>query len=162
MANAPDGAGLSASLRRHPHLYQIHTWAWLDELSRAAGHTVMLRDVPDAEWDRLKSLGFDLVYLLGVWTRSKAGRHIFRTDAASFKVFDHALPGWTVDSVIGSPFSITGYTPEPRIGTWDDIDAVRAKLHARGMRLILDFIPNHVGPDHPWIWEHPHYLMQGK
>jgi hypothetical protein len=149
-------------LRQHPHLYQIHTWAWLDELSRAAGRTVMLRDVPDTEWDRLKALGFDLVYLLGVWTRSKAGRHIFRTDAASFRVFDHALPGWTVESVIGSPFSITGYTPEPRIGTWDDIDAVRAKLHARGMRLILDFIPNHVGPDHPWIGEHPDFLMQGQ
>jgi len=150
-----------AVLRRHPHLYQIHTWAWLDELSRAAGHTVMLRDVPDAEWDRIRGLGFDLVYLLGVWTRSKAGRHIFRTDAEAFKVFDHALPGWTVESVIGSPFSITGYVPEPRIGTWGDIDAVRAKLHARGMRLILDFIPNHIGPDHPWITEHPDYLMQG-
>jgi Alpha amylase, catalytic domain len=150
-----------AALRQHPHLYQIHTWAWLDELSRAAGHTVMLRDVPDAEWDRIQSRGFDLVYLLGIWTRSPGGRHIFRTDAASFKVFDHALPGWTVESVIGSPFSITGYNPEPRIGSWTDIDAVRAKLHARGMRLILDFIPNHVGPDHPWTVEHPDYLMQG-
>jgi hypothetical protein len=168
MAKTPDnvtgntiGSDL-AVLRRHPHLYQIHTWAWLDELSRAAGYTVMLRDVPDTEWDRIKGLGFDLVYLLGIWTRSKAGRHIFRTDAASFKLFDHALPGWTVKSVIGSPFSITGYTPEPRIGNWADIDAVRAKLHARGMRLILDFIPNHVGPDHPWVTEHPEYLMQGQ
>jgi hypothetical protein len=150
-----------AVLRQHPHLYQIHTWAWLDEQSRAAGRTIMLRDVPDAEWDRIQSQGFDLVYLLGIWTRSLAGRHIFRTDAASFKVFDHALPGWTVESVIGSPFSITGYTPEPRIGSWADIDAVRAKLHARGIRLILDFIPNHVGPDHPWTVEHPDYLMQG-
>jgi hypothetical protein len=157
-----DGKGAApATLRRHPHLFQIHTWAWLDELSRSAGRTMMLRDVPDTEWDRIREQGFDLVYLLGIWTRSKAGRHIFRTDAASFKVFDHALPGWTVESVIGSPFSITGYTPEPRIGGWEDIDAVRAKLHARGMRLILDFIPNHVGPDHPWTTEHPDYLMQG-
>ena len=149
-------------LRPHPHLYQIHCWAWLDELSRTAGHQLLLRDVPDEEWDRIRALGFDLVYLLGIWQRSPAGRHIFRTDAASFAVFNHALPGWTVESVIGSPFSILDYTPDARIGDWHDIDGVRAKLHARGMRLILDFIPNHLGPDHPWIGEHPDYLMQGR
>ena len=121
----------------------------------------MLRDVPDAEWDAIRGRGFDLVYLLGVWQRSPAGRHIFRTDAGSFPTFDHALPGWTVESVVGSPFSILDYLPDTRIGTWDDIDAVRAKLHARGMRLILDFVPNHTGPDHPWISAHPDYFMRG-
>ncbi|MDB5396756.1 MAG: putative glycosyl hydrolase [Rhodospirillales bacterium] len=146
--------------RPHPHLYQIHTWAWLDAQSHTAGETVMLGDVPDTEWDRIRDLGFDLVYLLGIWQRSPAGRRIFRTDAASFPTFDHALPGWTVESVIGSPFSIVEYVPDSRIGTWADVDAVRAKLHARGMRLILDFVPNHTGPDHPWIIEHPDYFMQ--
>lgn len=147
--------------RPHPHLYQIHTWAWLDALSRTDGRPVMLRDVPDAEWDRVRDLGFDLVYLLGIWQRSPGGRRIFRTDAASFPTFDHALPGWTTESVIGSPFSILNYVPDPRIGSWGDIDAVRTKLHARGMRLILDFVPNHTGPDHPWIFDHPDYFMQG-
>ncbi len=149
------------AMRPHPHLYQIHSWAWLDTLSRAAGRTIMLRDVADAEWDWIRELGFDLVYLLGIWRRSPGGRHIFRTDASSFPTFDHALPDWTVESVIGSPFSILDYVPDPRIGDWDDIDAVRAKLHQRGMRLILDFVPNHTGPDHPWIFEHPDYFMQG-
>jgi hypothetical protein len=145
----------------HPHLYQIHTWAWLDTLSRSADRMVMLRDVPDAEWDKIRALGFDLVYLLGIWRRSPAGRHIFRTDAKSFPTFDRALPGWTTESVTGSPFSILDYEPDPRIGNWADIDAVRAKLHARGMRLILDFVPNHTGPDHPWIVDHPDFFMQG-
>src|SRR5690348_8143720 len=78
MAETFDSAGCKITdlppgiLRPHPHLYQIHTWAWLDELSRKAGRTVMLREVPDTEWDRVESLGFDLVYLLGLWTRSKA------------------------------------------------------------------------------------------
>jgi hypothetical protein len=159
---AGQGAGgKGAPLRPHPHLYQIHTWAWLDALSREAGRTMQLRDVPDSAWDQLRDDGFDIVYLLGIWQRSPGGRHIFRTDPNAFAVFDHALPDWTVESVIGSPFSILGYVPDARIGTWDDIDAVRAKLHARGMRLILDFIPNHLGPDHPWLTDHPDYLMQG-
>lgn len=147
--------------RPHPHLYQIHTWAWLDALSKQAGKNLQLIDIPDAEWDRIQALGFDLVYLLGIWQRSPAGRHIFRTDAAAFRVFDHALPGWNIESVVGSPFSIQDYVPDVRIGDWRQLDAVRAKLHARGMRLILDFVPNHTGPDHVWIDSHPAYFMQG-
>ena len=29
------------------------------------------------------------------------------------------------------------------------------------MRLILDYVPNHVAPDHPWALEHPEYFIQG-
>jgi glycosidase len=147
--------------RPHPHLYQIHTWAWLDALSARAGRDLRLKDVPDAEWDRLQELGFDVVYLLGIWDRSPAGRRVFRTDASSYVHFDHALPDWTMRNVIGSPFSIRDYAPDPRIGTWADLDEVRRKLHDRGMRLILDFIPNHTGPDHHWITSHPEYFLLG-
>ena len=161
---ASPASGASTALpprRAHPHLYQINTWPWLDALSAASGHTIRLADVPDAEWDRLSELGFDCVYLLGIWKRSIAGRRMFRTDPAAFERFDHALPGWTVASVVGSPFSIEGYEPDPRIGSWSDIDRVRARLHARGIRLMVDFVPNHTGPDHPWITTHPDYFMQG-
>jgi len=159
--DSPSAPQQYSAWRPHPHLYQIHTWVWLDALSKQAGRNIQLIDVPDVEWDRIQALGFDLVYLLGIWQRSPAGRHIFRTDAASFRVFDHALPGWNIESVVGSPFSIQDYVPDTRIGDWDQLDAVRAKLHARGMRLILDFVPNHTGPDHVWIDAHPAYFMQG-
>ena len=152
----------AAALRAHPHLYQVNTWPWLDALSSAAGRRIALADVPDAEWDRLAALGFDYVYLLGIWKRSIAGRRMFRTDADGFARFDHALPGWTVESVVGSPFSIGDYEPDPRIGSWDDIDLVRSKLHARGMRLMVDFVPNHTGPDHVWIASRPDYFLQGR
>ena len=149
------------SWRPHPHLYEVHTWVWLDALSKQAGRNLQLIDIPNAEWDRIKALGFDLVYLLGIWQRSPAGRSIFRTDATAFSAFDCALPDWTITSVIGSPFSIQDYVPDTRIGDWEQLDAVREKLHARGMRLILDFVPNHTGPDHVWIQHHSEYFLQG-
>ena len=30
------------------------------------------------------------------------------------------------------------------------------------MKLLLDFVPNHVAPDHPWVTEHPEYFVRGK
>ena len=37
----------------------------------------------------------------------------------------------------------------------------RAELNARGLRLLLDFVPNHVAIDHPWALQHPGYFIRG-
>lgn len=147
--------------RRHPHLYEINTWVWLEDLSRAAGRRVTLATVPDAEWDRLAKMGFDFVWLMGVWERSEVGRRLARTDPQLFPHFDAALPGWRMEQVVGSGYSVKAYRPDPRMGAWEDLDAVRAKLRARGIGLILDFVTNHIGPDHAWVESHPEYFIQG-
>jgi hypothetical protein len=157
----PSNGSRPPKLRRHPHLYEINTWAWLEELSARNGKRVTLGTVPSAEWDRLRELGFDLVWLMGVWKRSPAGRRIARTDPSNFGGYDAALPGWTMSDVVGSPYSVQDYRPDPRLGSWDEIDAVRRRLHARDMKLILDFVPNHTALDHPWIDAHPEYYVQG-
>ena len=46
-------------------------------------------------------------------------------------------------------------------GTMADFDRLLSEVHRRGMRLILDFVPNHVAPDHPWVGEHPEYFVHG-
>ncbi len=38
---------------------------------------------------------------------------------------------------------------------------LRARLKERGLRLMLDFVPNHTAPDHPWVNQHPEYYVQG-
>jgi hypothetical protein len=142
-------------LRPHPHLYEINTWPWLDALSRRRGRSLTLGGVPDAQWDALAALGIDLVYLMGIWRRSPLGREIARSNALMFPEYDRALPRWQMSDVVGSAYSIAAYEPDPRIGSWADVDAVREKLHARGMQLVVDFIPNHTGFDHRWMHDHP-------
>lgn len=149
------------SLRNHPHLYEINTWSWLEELSAKLGRPIALAGVPDSEWDALAAQGFNAVWLMGVWRRSPESRRILMQIPANRAACDQALPGWKPEDAIGSPYAITAYTVDRRIGTWASLDAVREKLHARGMALFLDFVGNHTAIDHPWTLEHPEFYVQG-
>jgi hypothetical protein len=152
---------MADGVRRHPHLYEINVWPWLDAVSGREGRSLTLGAVPDREWDRLAERGIDLVYLMGLWRRSVIGRQVARSEPQLFGSYDEALSGWRVRDVVGSAYSISGYEPDPQLGTWDDLGAVREKLRARHMRLIVDFIPNHTGFDHPWIEHAPDRYVQG-
>src|SRR5579871_2020363 len=105
MDNAPAPARRNP-LRRHPHLLEINTWVWLDQLSRREGRDVRLGNVPPEEWDSFALLGFDVVWLMGIWQRSPASRQIELEDAGIRAAYDQALPGWKTSDVIGSPYSV--------------------------------------------------------
>ena len=153
-------SALSHPCRPHPHLYEINTMLWLQELSEKMSATIHLGDVPDQEWDDLQSKGLDYVWLMGIWERSPKSRQIAQHDPRLRKEYEHALPGWKPADVVGSPYSIRSYSPDPEIATWDQLDSVLEKLHRRGMRLILDFVPNHTSLDHDWVRSHPEYYIQ--
>ena len=83
-------------LRKHPQLYEINLWPWLDRLSVQTKQQITLGSIPDSELDKLKDLGFDLIYMMGVWTRSRIGRTLSRSLPHLFSDYDAALPGWTM------------------------------------------------------------------
>ena len=63
-------------MRKHPRLFEISAWPWLERLSRREGRQVSLGDVPAAEWDAIAAGRFDVLFLMGVWQRSPLGREI--------------------------------------------------------------------------------------
>jgi glycosidase len=154
-------SGRSFRYRANPHLLEINAWSWLDELSRYHDQRITLANVPEEHWDRFHGLGFDFIWLMGVWERSPLGRRIARLRGESYAAYDKILPGWTLEQIAGSPYSIRQYRPDPHLGAWTDLDQIRRKLHARGMGLLLDFVPNHTGLDHPWVAKYPEYYVQG-
>ena len=150
-----------SSWPKHPLIYEINTWVWLDELSRREGRILTLASIPDAEWDRIAALGFDAVWLMGVWERSPEGIRISMTNAGLLADFRRALPDFTDRDNVGSPYCVRRYDVDVHPGGPGGLDVARQRLAQRGLRLILDFVPNHVAPDHPWVGEHPEYFIQG-
>ena len=146
---------------RYPTLYEINTWVWLAELSNRTGKQIDLGSVPSAEWDAIAELGFDAVWLMGVWERSPAGIAIANRNASLLEDFRRALPDFQPEDNVGSPYCVRRYVVDPHLGGPKGVAAARSELASRGLRLLLDFVPNHVAPDHPWVGEHPEYFIHG-
>jgi len=145
----------------YPSLYQINTRVWLTELSRALGRPATLDDVPDAELDRAAGLGFDWIWLLSVWRTGPTGQQVSRTNREWRREFEETLPDLREEDIAGSGFAITDYTVHPDLGGDAALARLRERLRARGLRLMLDFVPNHTGLDHPWVEDHPEYYIAG-
>jgi hypothetical protein len=146
---------------RYPTIYEINTWVWLAELSAKTGKRIDLGTVPASEWDAIAAYGFDAVWFMGVWQRSPAGISIANRNPNLLADFQRALPDFRSEDNVGSPYCIRGYEVDAHLGGRAGLDHARAELGRRSMGLILDFVPNHVAPDHPWATAHPEYFIQG-
>jgi hypothetical protein len=145
----------------YPSLYQINTRVWLTELSRKQGRKATLDDIPDAELDRLAEMGFDWVWFLSVWQTGPAAQKVSRSNAGWRKEFQETLPDLNDKDIAGSGFAIQSYIVHRDLGGDEALARLRERLGKRGLRLLLDFVPNHMAPDHPWIDEHPDYFVRG-
>ncbi len=98
---------------------------------------------------------------MGVWERSPAGIEISMKNPGLLEDFRRALPDFAPADNVGSPYCIRRYIVDKHLGGPEGLAAARAILAKRGIRLILDWVPNHVAPDHPWVSAHPEYFVQG-
>jgi len=146
---------------RHPVIYEINTWVWMQELSRKYNRLVSLSTIPREEWDNLSSFGFDAIWFMGVWERSAAGIAIANRNKDLLEDFRRALPDFLPEDNVGSPYCVKQYVVDKHLGGREGLAAARKELAKRGLKLILDFVPNHVAPDHPWVVDHPEYFIQG-
>ena len=146
---------------RHPLIYEINTWTWLSTLTRRYQRPITLARVPDAELDALSAWGLDAVWLMGVWERSAAGQRIARQHPELQHEYRRALPDLTAEDIVGPPYAVRRYEVAAALGGGDELAQLRERLAERGLRLVLDFVPNHVAVDHPWLENAPECFIQG-
>lgn len=147
--------------RSNPLLYQVNTRVLLHELGTGLGRAATLDDVPDPFLDQVAARGFDWVWMLGVWQTGAAGREVSATEPGWLAGYREVLPDFTPEDVVGSPFAVVDYAVHVDLGGDEALARLRIRLAARGLRLLLDFVPNHTAPDHPWLQEAPHRYVVG-
>ena len=145
-----------------PTVYEINTAVWLERLGRPTGRPLTLDEVPGSEWDTLAALPVDAVWLMGVWQRSPEGLKIALSNPELDAGNRAALPDLRAEDVIGSPYCVRDYVVDDRFGGPAALAAARAALAARGLGLILDYVPNHVVARSPVDTRAPGVLRAGQ
>ena len=106
-------------------------------------------------------MGFDWLWFLSVWQTGPAAQTISRADPGWRREFEETLPDLKEEDIAGSGFAIQNYIVHRDLGGDAALARLRQRLQVRGLKLMLDFVPNHMAPDHPWVEEHPDYFIAG-
>jgi glycosidase len=145
----------------NPLLYQVNTRVWLTELSEKLGRSATFDDIPDQELDKFVDQSFDWIWFLSVWQTGTVAQALSRSNADWLKEFHETLPGLKEEDIPGSGFAITAYRVHKKLGGDEALARLRKRLQDRGLKLMLDFVPNHMAPDHEWVELHPEFFISG-
>ncbi len=64
---------------------------------------------------------------------------------------------------LGSYYAVSDYTAlNPEFGTMADFIQIVKSIHSKGMKVIIDWVPNHTGADHRWLTEQPDFFVKDK
>jgi glycosidase len=116
-------------------------------VARSALYEVFVRDFsPTGDFkgltaglDRIQAVGADVVWLMPIFPVGVLNRK----------------------GPLGSPYSVRDYRAiNPAFGTAADFRALVEAVHARGMKLILGWVPNHTAWDNVWVREHPDFYVR--
>src|SRR6187455_2250129 len=91
--------------------------------------------------DRIKEMGVQTVWFMPLNPISKKDRK----------------------GTLGSYYAVSDYNAlNPEFGTMEDFKQVVKSIHEKGMKVLIDWVPNHTGADHRWLTEHPDFYIKDK
>ena len=89
--------------------------------------------------DRLKEMGVQTLWFMPINPISKKDRK----------------------GTLGSYYAVADYTAiNPEYGSLANWNALVKKAHEMGFKVVIDWVPNHTGADHPWLISHPDFFVQ--
>jgi len=142
-------------MRTNPHILEVNTRSWLKRLEAKHGRAFNLADVPEEFLDDAKAMGFDAVWLMGVWKQSPAGREIAQNLDEITNAVRNVVPDFDVRDITASPYAVYDYEVDEELGGNEALQKLRERMHAKGMILLLDFVGNHTAIDSPTVASDP-------
>lgn len=110
---------------RNAVIYEVNLRQYTD----SGNVTAFQRELP-----RLKELGVDILWMMPIHPISKKERK----------------------GKLGSYYAVADYKAfNPEFGTIGQFKEMVKDAHSKGLKVILDWVPNHSGRDNVWVTEHP-------
>ncbi len=124
-----------------------NSFVWLNQLSRQYQRPIdRLDQIPDETLDELARWGFTGLWLIGLWERSDASRRIKQLCGNP--------------DAVSSAYSLARYNIAERLGGESAYYNLSQRCGQRGIRLASDMVPNHMGIDSDWVYDHPDWFVQ--
>lgn len=146
---------------RYPLLLQLNTRVWLTARTNQLGRPATLDDITGEDLQQFAEKGFDWIWLLSVWQTGPKSQRVSKTNPEWLGEFRETLPDLRDSDIGGSGFAISNYSVHNDLGGDEALSRLRDRMREHGIKLMLDFVPNHMGLDHAWIEERPEYFIQG-
>jgi glycosidase len=137
-------------------IFELNTRVWIKKFPQGT----TLSTVPADFFKDLKDNGIDIIWLMGIWETCPSSVEKFCFQYNLTNSYSKALKEWTNDDVIGSPYAINDYKLAPMFGSCDDLIKFREMLNSIGLKLFLDFIPNHFNTETCLLESHPDIFLQ--
>jgi hypothetical protein len=137
-------------------IYQVNTRVWIKRF----GANSKISNVPVSYFKDLAEKGINAVWLMGIWKTCLKVVNECCITPDLISTYYKALPDWTKADVIGSPFSVDDYLPDDALGSWDDFKKLKSNLNEIGLKLFLDFVPNHFSRDSIHLKDNPEVFLR--
>lgn len=108
-------------------------------------HCQSFNDIKDAELIELAQLGFDAVWLMGVWEISEGARKVSKIISEDYDGSPYAIPVYEFNTALGGEVQFASFARRAR---------------EAGLAVIVDFVSNHMALDSPWIIDHPEFFIR--
>ncbi len=129
-------------MKNNKSIYEINTRVWLKRFNSEIENPT-LKNVPRDYWKKLFDYGINYIWLMGVWKTNESVIKDYCFEPGLVNEYKRVLKDFKTEDVIGSPYSIDSYELNPAIGSLEELLQLKEFLNSNGVKLILDFIPNH-------------------
>ena len=144
-------------MNNNPRILELNTRVWIKQF----GEHSKISQIPDSQVDQWVKSGFNFIWLMGIWKTNKNLVEKYCFEPELVVAYNNALKDWQNKDVIGSPYSIDMYEIDPDLGNREELLNFKNRLNKKGIKLILDFVSNHLSAETSLIKSNKDIFLPG-